>query len=427
MMMPGLRAMLANAYLGTVLPIRNLLLTVAFIAPLAAQAQSTSQSGTSMLRVACDGDDVGAEVSIDGVFKGECPVDMTVRAGTLKLRMVKKLGTTHERVFEQEIRMGDGTVKKIEARLGSEILTAEGRRIEAEKERINAERERKAAEERRQVQEAARLREEERQREIVAAERKRKEQAELLLANLKAQGVESGNGKPFRDCADCPEMVLIPAGQFTMGGSVQEQEQSDWIVGPQHRVNVPSFTMGKTEVTQGQWKAVMGINPSWMKSGGEDYPVEQVSWNDVQTFIQKLNASSGKQFRLPSESEWEYACRAGVSQTYCGSDAVGDVAVYVGNNRGSKSSVAGKQANAWGLFDMSGSVWEWVDDWYHENYSGAPTDGSAWVISGEQKFRVKRGGSRGNSPDYLRSTFRFKDFPGNRDMNTGFRLARTLP
>ena len=400
------------------LPIHLLLLTAAFIAPLAAQAQSASQSGTSMLRVVCDGDDVGAEVSIDGVFKGECPLDMTVRAGTLKLRMVKKLGTTHERVSEQEIRMGDGTVKKIEASLGSAVLTAEGRRIEAE-------RERKAAEERRQEQLLAKLREEERQREIVAAERKRQEQLELFLAKLKAQGVEPGNGKSFRDCAECPEMVLIPAGSFTMGskGSMPNEK-------PEHTVNVQSFAMGKTEVTQGQWKAVIGTNPSQFKQCGEDCPVEYVSWNEVQTYIQKLNAISGKQFRLPSESEWEYACRAGSTGVYSFGEDLGQLDQYAwfdGNSGMRTHPVGQKRSNAFGLYDMYGNVWEWVEDWLHENYSGSPADGSVWVDGGEQIYRVRRGGSWNNNPPFVRSAFRYFANPVTRTANGGFRLARTLP
>jgi len=122
--------------------------------------------------------------------------------------------------------------------------------------------------------------------------------------------------KTFRDCPDCPEMVIIPAGSFDMGSNNGEVNEK-----PVHRVTIAKpFAMGMTEVTQGQWKAVMGNNPSSFSNCGDTCPVEQVSWNDVQGFLQKLNAKTGKQYRLPSEAEWEYACRAEGKQEYCGSD-----------------------------------------------------------------------------------------------------------
>ncbi len=231
-------------------------------------------------------------------------------------------------------------------------------------------------------------------------------------------------GTTFRDCPDCPEMVVIPAGSFDMGSSKGNEQ-------PVHRVTITkAFLMGKTEVTQGQWRAIMGNNPSHFSDCSDNCPVEKVSWNEVQEFIEKLNAKTGKQYRLPSEAEWEYACRAGEQQEYCGSDEIDSVSWYgadsnpIGNSGKSTHPVATKQANAWGLYDMSGNVSEWVNDTYHNNYDGAPTDGSV------RKYgdgRVIRGGSWGDDPDNVRAASRDSTGPESRGANIGFRLARSLP
>jgi formylglycine-generating enzyme required for sulfatase activity len=175
----------------------------------------------------------------------------------------------------------------------------------------------------------------------------------------------------------------------------------------------------------------MGNNPSKFSDCGDTCPVELVSWNDAKEFIQKLNAKTGKQYRLPSEAEWEYACRAGGHQKYCGSDNVDSVAWY-GSEFGNTHPVAEKQANTFGLYDMSGNVWEWVEDSYHDNYNGAPTDGSAW--QGDGAKRVLRGGSWTNNANDSRSSFRLDLDPRNirggigyRNYIGGFRVASTLP
>jgi formylglycine-generating enzyme required for sulfatase activity len=226
-------------------------------------------------------------------------------------------------------------------------------------------------------------------------------------------------GQVFKDCADCPEMVVVPTGSFTMGSSDYSDEK------PPHIVSIQSFAIGRTEVTQGQWKAVMGSNPSRFNTCGDDCPVEQVSWNDAQSFAQKLSQMTGKNYRLPSEAEWEYACEAGSNREYCGGDEVNAVAWYASNGGSKTHVVAGKQVNAFGLYDMSGNVWEWVEDVWHSNYNGAPTDGSAWTSGGDQAQRVQRGGSYGFSPDVLRSAMRIWDRPGNRSANLGFRIANS--
>jgi len=227
------------------------------------------------------------------------------------------------------------------------------------------------------------------------------------------------SGQSFKDCAQCPEMVQIGSGSFDMGSNNGESDEK-----PVHWVNINGFAMSKTEVTQGQWKAVMGSNPSRFSHCGDDCPVESVSWNDAQSYVQKLSQQTGKIYRLPSEAEWEYACRAGGSHTYCGSDDVNSVGWYNANSGGKTHSVAGKQANAFGLYDMSGNVWEWVQDDHHDNYSGAPSDGSAWSSGGSQ--RVLRGGSSVNNPDILRSPYRVRDPLDYRYYINGFRIARTL-
>ncbi len=227
-------------------------------------------------------------------------------------------------------------------------------------------------------------------------------------------------GSIIQDCPQCPEMVVMPAGSFDMGSNHKKEQ-------PIHRVLISRpFAMGKTEVTQGQWKAVMGNAPSHFSVCGAECPVEQVSWDDAWQFIDKLNARTGKQYRLPSEAEWEFACRAGGHQEYCGSDDLGNVAWYRTFTDGDTTHpVATRQANAFGLYDMSGNVWEWVEDSYHKNYDGAPTDGSAWPGGGE--MHVLRGGAWNGTPKSERASARVMSAATNRLKICGFRLARALP
>ena len=177
---------------------------------------------------------------------------------------------------------------------------------------------------------------------------------------------------------------------------------------------------------------MMGSNPSRFSSCGENCPVEQVSWDDIQQYIQKLNQRTGQRYRLPSEAEWEYAARAGSTGKWSyGSDAsqLADYAWYSANSASSKSLTHGvgqKKPNLFGLYDIHGNVWEWTQDYYHDSYSGAPTDGNAWESGGDQKVRVLRGGSWGSFPAGLRSANRGRGTPDDRNDGYGFRLARTL-
>jgi len=225
---------------------------------------------------------------------------------------------------------------------------------------------------------------------------------------------ERDTGTVVRDCPYCPEMVVIPAGSF--------ERVED---GSAKRVTLKSFALGKTEVTQGQWEAVMGNNPSHFSSCGADCPVEQVSWNEAQVFIKKLNELTGKQYRLPSESEWEYACMGGEQREYCGSDNLDAIAWHQGNSGRTTHKVAEKKANAFGLYDMSGNVWEWVEDSYLADLSKAPADGSAW--QGDGAIRVLRGGSWIASPRVGLAAGRNWHDPEKNYYNLGFRVAQTLP
>ena len=210
-------------------------------------------------------------------------------------------------------------------------------------------------------------------------------------------------------------------------GSPENEPGRDADEGPQRRVNVARFELGKTEVTQGQWRAVMGSNPSRFSGCGDDCPVEQVSWEDAQAYVRKLNELSGRRYRLPSEAEWEYAARAGSSARYSFGDDEGRLGEHgwFDSNSGRKTQPVGrKQANVFGLHDMHGNVLEWVEDVWHDNYRGAPTDGTAWMQGGDQVRRVLRGGSWVNVPKYLRSASRAGNSPVSGSV-IGFRIART--
>jgi formylglycine-generating enzyme required for sulfatase activity len=205
--------------------------------------------------------------------------------------------------------------------------------------------------------------------------------------------------------------VEIPAGSFEMGSAVREAEQ------PVHRVFVPGFWMGVTEVTQAQWQAVMGSNPAYFKKAGSNAPVEQINWEDAQAFIQKLNAlEPDRRYRLPSEAEWEYACRAGgKEETYGTVDAIAWVAENAG---GTTHPVGRKQPNAFGLHDMLGNVWEWCQDTWHPNYQRAPADGSVWGQS--DSGHVLRGGGWDLPAFFVRAGIRDTIDPVHR---LGFRVV----
>jgi hypothetical protein len=288
-----------------------------FLALLLILSTSSANAKGSGLKVHCEGDDVGAEVSVNGVFKGECPLVMEVAPGRLKLRVEKG-----NREFEKEIRIGDGVLIPVEVVLTKRLSAAE----------------------------------------------------QAVISNL----------------------GMVP------------------ILGR-------DYELGKFEVTQLLWRTVMGSNPSYLHCedrtracGSDNNPVENISWYDVQGFLKKLNEMSGKEYRLPTADEWEYACFGGSQTKYCGGDNLDAVGWYKSNSGGQTHPVGQKQANGYGLYDMTGNVREMTSD----------CDGDC------QKFRLTRGGSLWGDEGFQRlpcGAFTCGSGVETRDYHKGFRLARTLP
>ena len=218
------------------------------------------------------------------------------------------------------------------------------------------------------------------------------------------------------------EMIFVEGGTFLMGGADEEAYGDEK---PVHKVQVYPFYLARYPVTQALWQAVMRNNPSNFK--GADRPVERVSWDDCQDFLQKLNAHTGKNYRLPTEAEWEYAARGGAyseGYLYAGSDKLKDVGWYRENSGGETHPVGEKLPNELGLYDLSGNVWEWCEDDWHDNYTGAPQDGSAWVDAGSRgSSRGNRGGSWNDGALRCRVSGRCHHSPGLRVNALGFRLA----
>lgn len=216
------------------------------------------------------------------------------------------------------------------------------------------------------------------------------------------------------------KMVSVAGGTFTMGATSEMNDPWD-DEKPTHRVTVSSFSIGETEVTQALWKAVMGKNPSYVK--GDNLPVDYVSWNDCQSFLSKLNDLTGKNFRLPTEAEWEFAARGGNNSNhtqYSGSSNIDDVAWYSDNSDHKTHSVAQKKANELGLYDMSGNVLEWCND-YWGNYSGIAQTNPKGPNSGT--YRVRRGGGWSGDARNCRSSTRNYFDPVHSDSFMGLRLC----
>ncbi len=223
------------------------------------------------------------------------------------------------------------------------------------------------------------------------------------------------------------KLVQIPAGTFLMGSPPDEAGRSN-NEGPQTRVTLTKdFYLGATDVTQGQYEAVMGTNPSYFKAAGPDAPVENVTWDEAMAFCQKLTEREraagrlpdGYIFTLPTEAQWEYACRAGTTGPYAGD--LDTMAWYVQNSSKTTHPVGAKQPNAWGLFDMHGEVWEWILDWYGDYPGGSVTDPTG-PTSGTN--RVHRGGSWSNAAVDCRSADRHGDLASDRRSHSlGFRVA----
>jgi formylglycine-generating enzyme required for sulfatase activity len=237
------------------------------------------------------------------------------------------------------------------------------------------------------------------------------------------------------------EMMQIPAGEFEMGSPSEELERVE-SEGPVHSVKVDSFFMGKYPITQAQWRILasfpkinLELNPDPANFKGDDRPVEQISWYEAVEFCQRLSQKTRRDYRLPSEAEWEYACRAGTKTPFhFGETITTDLANYNGNNvygKGTKGEYREgttpvgqfKVANNFGLCDLYGNVWEWCADPWHDNYKGAPTDGSAWEGGGDNSYRVLRGGSWSDAPRDCRSASRYYSPSDFRFFNFGFRVV----
>jgi formylglycine-generating enzyme required for sulfatase activity len=252
--------------------------------------------------------------------------------------------------------------------------------------------------------------------------------------------IGQGYIEPLLEVADALplHMVKIPGGTFTMGSPKDEPEHTEYE-DPQHEVSIPAFFMGRYPVTQAQYELVMETNPATLYEADRfvapNKPVVGVSWSDAVEFCERLAQKTGRPYRLPSEAEWEYACRAGTTTPfYFGETLTSEVANYdatytygaghKGEYRNGTTPVDHfGMANAFGLSDMHGNVWEWCQDPWHSNYDGAPADGSAWIEGGDSSYRVLRGGSWYNDPWYCRSACRGNFSPVNRSNSYGFRVC----
>jgi formylglycine-generating enzyme required for sulfatase activity len=240
------------------------------------------------------------------------------------------------------------------------------------------------------------------------------------------------------------EMVAIPSGRFMMGSPTTEHERYD-DEGPQHEVMVSPFFMGKYPITQAQWRSIANtpvveqeLDPDPSEFKGDDLPVENVLWEQAQEFCARLSRETGRSYRLPTEAEWEYACRAGTTTPfYFGETITGKLANYNSDviyrkeakveQRSQTSSVGEFSPNTFGLYDMHGNVWEWCQDNWHDNYNEAPNDGSAWIAGDNNRGHILRGGSWLDLPRDCRSAIRFSYYPELRNDVVGFRVVCEMP
>jgi formylglycine-generating enzyme required for sulfatase activity len=237
-------------------------------------------------------------------------------------------------------------------------------------------------------------------------------------------------GELFRDCADCGEMVVVPAGEFQMGGNDTPYEK------PVHRVTIASpFAIGRREVTFSEWEecvaaAACRYLPDDHGFGRGDHPVIDISWDDAKTFVSWMSQKTGKTYRLPTEAEWEYAARAGTTSTFWWGRETGSGRANCqdcGPGMGQQTLPVGSfRPNGFGLYDTAGNAAEWVEDCWNDSFRGAPHDGSAWT-SGNCGLRVLRGGSFANKATSLRSAHRFRYDEDVRYYGNGFRVARDVP
>ncbi|HIO93137.1 MAG TPA: formylglycine-generating enzyme family protein, partial [Leucothrix mucor] len=234
----------------------------------------------------------------------------------------------------------------------------------------------------------------------------------------------------LQDGSLAPKMVIIPNGKFTMGSPKDEPDREPWDTGneTQHRVTINAFAIAQYAVTFEEYAVYcqhldkeMPDDEDWGKG---KRPVINISWQDAADYAMWLSRKTGKSYRLPSEAEWEYACRAGTKTSFSFGETINSDQANFNFNKGKTQPVGSYPANAYGLHDMLGNVWEWVQDKYQADYKKLPNDGSAWEFNTGAR-RVIRGGSWNGTPRYLRSAYRYGSTPDNRDYDLGFRLARS--
>ena len=359
------------------------------------------------------------------------------------------------RLWERQIRKLEGgerglreELRGLLGSLGPDIAEL-ARRLSDQRERAAGEKAERERQERLAREQAAREKAERARKERLArekvkrekAERERRERAEREEVERRTR--EFRPGRVFRDCAECPEMLVIPAGSFMMGSPAEEQGRRAFE-GPVHRVTVTApFAVGKYEVTFEEWDACVsgggcnGYHPNGEGWGRARRPVTNVSWEDAKIYVKWLSGKTRKGYRLLSEAEWEYAARAGTTGPFHFGETIStDQANYNGHytygsgrkgvDRSRTVPVGSFPANGFGLHDVHGNVREWVEDCWQEDYSGAPTDGSARLSGGTCKWAVLRGGSWVEGPTSLRSAHRHVVGVGLRNYLSGFRVARTL-
>lgn len=231
------------------------------------------------------------------------------------------------------------------------------------------------------------------------------------------------NAPSFKDCDVCPSMVILKAGSLEMGGTNSKESM------PVHRVEIKSFALGVTEITQEQYGALMKKNPSDFYLCGRECPVENVSWRDAQRYIRKLNLKTGKKYRLPTEAEWEYAAKLDdvANRSLISNDrTIDDFAWYNKNSEDQTQRTAQKRPNSWGFYDLFGNVWEWVEDCWHEDYRGAPNSGKAWTKNCKGLGVVLRGGGWDSDLSIMQATTRAVSVQNSGNSNVGFRVAISI-
>jgi formylglycine-generating enzyme required for sulfatase activity len=309
-----------------------------------------------------------------------------------------------------------------EAELGERMAgIVEARSQAAQQAAQEAEAKRQAAEEaerQAEIERQARLQAEQAEQARRQAEAKRQAQLAAEQAQREKEARERHRSFTINISDRVPlDMIAIPGGKFWMGSPDGVGNDSER---PRHEVTIAPFFMGKCPITQAQYQAVTGKNPSHFK--GENRPVEKVSWHEAIAFCQQLSKMSDRSFRLPSEAEWEYACRSGTETKFYFGETISAEQVNHSNSNGT-SEVGKFQSNSFGLYDMHGNVWEWCADHWHKNYKGAPIDGSAWIKNADKDFRLLRGGSWYNRPGYCRSAYRHHYSPDRQLSSFGFRVV----